>query len=64
MAWQKDADEEQPVKRSMSAIGFSGKHKSSGFFSKLKSGFRKKEKKAMEMKFAREHLGSTPKKIN
>ena len=57
MAWQKDEDQEKTMK-------VPTKHKSSGFFSKLKSGFRKKEKKAMEMQYAREHIGSTPKKIN
>ena len=42
----------------------STKNKPIGFFNKLKRKMRKKDKKDVEMKFARENVGSTPKKVD
>lgn len=66
LLWQREVDskevENEHNKRRTDST--TNAKRASGFFKKLKNAMKKKEKKDVELNFAREHVGSTPKKID
>ena len=68
LLWQKEADtmgfdDDSHYRRRTDSTTYRAK-KASGFFKKLKNAMKKKEKKDNELTYARENIGSTPKKID